>query len=135
MHVTRAILWVRAVFALALVCMTTAAAVGQTEADAAHAMADEVPLEVCLACHGPAGTLRELTQDWVAPSGIPVNPHISFDVTQPVNPHASGEGMLLCTQCHVAHTIPLEEPVPTAGIDSCIDCHHTGTFRTCTECH
>lgn len=91
--------------------------------------------EACLACHGPWEALRDRSSGYVAPSGVPVNPHITYDRTRPSNPHASGEGLIECTQCHQQHPLPIVEPLPPANIDMCIACHHTGTFRSCADCH
>lgn len=91
----------------------------------------------CLACHGPFEALSESTRDYVAPSGVPVNPHVTFDMTMPANPHASGEGVIACSECHRfdSHPIPIVDALPDADIDMCIACHHTGTFRACSDCH
>lgn len=92
-------------------------------------------VEECLDCHGPFDSLREKTEDWVTSSGVAVNPHITFDRNNQAEPHASGEGIIPCTQCHEPHPLPVTDPVPEADIQTCMSCHHTGTFRPCSQCH
>lgn len=91
--------------------------------------------ETCLACHGPFAALQERTADYIAPSGVPVNPHVTFDMTMPNDPHSSGKDPIACSECHEPHPIPITDPLPPANIDTCIACHHTGTFRSCSDCH
>lgn len=91
--------------------------------------------ETCLACHGPFAALQERTEGHVAASGVPVNPHVTFDMSTPADPHQPGAEPIECTECHQPHPLPITEPVEPANIDMCIACHHTGTFRTCTDCH
>lgn len=91
--------------------------------------------ETCLTCHGPFKALQERTAGYVAPSGVPVNPHVTFDMSTPTAPHAPGADPIECTECHQSHAVPITEPLPPANIDMCVACHHTGTFRSCAECH
>lgn len=91
--------------------------------------------EDCMACHGPIDTWLGIAQDFVSSAGVPVNPHITFDKTNPARPHASGEGVMDCAGCHQPHPIPLASPLPDADVELCVACHHTGTFRACSECH
>lgn len=97
--------------------------------------ADATNSETCLACHGPFTALQQKTADYVAPNGVPVNPHITFDMAMPNDPHSSGKNPIECTECHQPHSIPITEPVPPANTDMCVACHHTGTFRSCSDCH
>jgi predicted CXXCH cytochrome family protein len=91
--------------------------------------------DACLSCHGPFEALRDKTSGYVSPGGMAVNPHITFDRTTPNDPHASGEGVIECTECHRPHPLPVTEPVPAATIDLCLSCHHTATIRACSDCH
>ncbi|MZR12212.1 hypothetical protein GQE99_04190 [Maritimibacter sp. DP07] len=104
-------------------------------ADDANAGIPDAVVEECLACHGPLDSLIEKTEGWMTSSGILVNPHITFDRSNQASPHRSGNGIIPCTQCHEPHPLPLTDPVPEAGIQTCMSCHHTGTFRSCTDCH
>lgn len=97
--------------------------------------ADSASTAVCLSCHGPFEALQERTADFVAPSGVTVNPHITFDRTMPNDPHASGEGVIDCLECHEPHPVPVTDPVAPADIEACEECHHTTTFRSCASCH
>lgn len=91
--------------------------------------------EDCMACHGPLEVWLGVAQDFISSAGVPVNPHITFDTSNPANPHASGEGVMDCVGCHQPHPIPLVSPMPDADVELCVSCHHTGTFRACSECH
>lgn len=91
--------------------------------------------ETCLACHGPFSALQERSAGYVAPSGVPVNPHVTFDMSTPADPHTPGADPIGCTECHQPHPVPITEPLQPANIDMCVACHHTGTFRSCSDCH
>jgi hypothetical protein len=88
----------------------------------------------CLACHGPYEKLREKTADYVAPSGETVTPHQYV-------PHEDKDAKDIpdCTECHVAHPIPLEDKSTVAkpdGVNWCYSsCHHANNLQPCSSCH
>jgi hypothetical protein len=95
----------------------------------------------CMACHSDFQAIAKASANYVAPSGVHVNPHTTVDpsITKTfTNPHASGVGIVNCTYCHRPHPVPLTstKDVPTPNVDYCFTaCHHLGNFERCSDCH
>jgi hypothetical protein len=66
--------------------------------------------EECLGCHGDYTDLASATE------------HLDH------NPHESHLGNEECYQCHKVHR-------KSPGMKFCVNCHHTGDFVVCSECH
>jgi hypothetical protein len=86
----------------------------------------------CLACHGSYDELIAATADYRTSKGVAVNPHQYV-------PHAEKKGIPDCTDCHVAHPIPLTDAAQVERVESLswcyMRCHHTSTFDACGRCH
>ena len=86
----------------------------------------------CLACHGDYDKLAEKTSKFKASSGETVTPHRYV-------PHTEKTEIPDCTECHIAHPVPLEDKskvVKPQKIDWCYSaCHHAGNLQACKNCH
>jgi cytochrome c nitrite reductase small subunit len=83
--------------------------------------------EFCFDCHvdNEHTSYEEVTartEDYTIDDEL-VNPHSP--------PHEAGEGTGEQPDCRVCHKMHQESP----GTNYCFGCHHTGTFRACTQCH
>lgn len=89
------------------------------------------PSSFCLECHGSYDELAEKTADYEY-EGVAVNPHaqlVDQTVASGVNPHGTSNSTRIeCSSCHTMHD-------DSPGIVYCFGCHHSGTFKTCAECH
>jgi hypothetical protein len=84
------------------------------------------PDEFCFDCHvdNEHASYEEIivrTQDYSV-DDMQVNPH---------DPHAGLEDVETDFQCRSCHKMHKESP----ELNTCYGCHHTGTFRSCSECH
>jgi len=88
----------------------------------------------CIFCHGFVyESVQELTADFVY-FGQKVQPHVFLDIRL----HSPHETDLPadCLLCHDEHAVP--EPIGEVmkpNLAYCMNCHHTGDFFTCIECH
>ena len=89
------------------------------------------PKDQCLTCHGPFEKLAKDTAGFKVPSGETGTPHRYV-------PHDTKE-IPECTECHVPHPVPLEDPTKVEkpeGVKWCYSgCHHTSDLQPCKSCH
>jgi len=85
----------------------------------------------CLACHGSFEKLVKAEAKFKMPAGETVNPHKYI-------PHDSTD-VPECTECHIAHTIPLQDKSAVEkpkDVQFCYDgCHHMKNLQSCKTCH
>ncbi len=102
---------------------------GQESAEKAETVK---PAVACLDCHGSFDYVADITSDFVTASGETTTPHRYI-------PHDDKEGIPECTECHIPHTIPLEDVstvVKPDNVDWCYDiCHHARNLEPCSTCH
>jgi hypothetical protein len=93
--------------------------------------ASKVTKEQCLACHGPYEKIAKATENFKTPNEETTTPHKYI-------PHDSTD-IPECTECHIAHTIPLQDKstvVKPKDLGFCYDsCHHMKNLQPCKSCH
>jgi hypothetical protein len=94
----------------------------------------------CLECH-PYDEVSKASASYTTSDGIQVNTHPMLETTKRkrgmASPHASGEGIPDCRECHEAHAQPPKvSEISKANVDYCYGmCHHPGNFTRCGKCH
>jgi nitrate/TMAO reductase-like tetraheme cytochrome c subunit len=109
-------------------CHTTAVG-GPTE----PVVPEDVTADLCLFCHGPYDALQARTMEYAVTERTTVLPHqyVPHDSTDP-------EDIPACDVCHDPHPLPVTDEVEfkDPGVRWCFaQCHHTGTFSPCSDCH
>ncbi len=109
-------------------------------AEPASAAPSGITAQMCMGCHSHDQVFQE-TADYTTFEGYKINPHVTVDPIEKspsmASPHASGQNVVDCLQCHQPHSMPQ----PAAGevkepsIDYCYGCHHTTNFQACSKCH
>jgi hypothetical protein len=100
--------------------------------DTARQEEKQTVAQKCLACHGSFDKLAEKTANYRASSGETTTPHRYV-------PHAEKKDIPECTECHMPHTIPLEDKskvvIPDKLTYCYSGCHHASNLQPCKSCH
>ncbi len=118
-------------FCLFLILALGILALGQQTAEQEKA---KIKKEQCLGCHGSFDKLAEKTANYKSPTGETISPHKYV-------PHKEKTEIPECTECHIAHEIPLKDKttvVKPKEIEYCYNttgCHHMHNLQACKTCH